>query len=109
MNYSLLVAGFAGGVVRGLVGFIKYQYSYKNVGFKWWYFLMMVGLSGLVGLAAGWLASGFVSRDTALAQISNFYAFIAGYAGGDFIENAYKILANKTSLYPLPPMSETVN
>ena len=26
----VLLAGFAGGVIRGLVGFIKYQYSYKT-------------------------------------------------------------------------------
>ncbi|MCD6086104.1 hypothetical protein J7J37_00915 [bacterium] len=29
---------FGGGVVRGLVGFIKHQYSYKNVSFNLAYF-----------------------------------------------------------------------
>jgi len=42
MNYPILIAGFAGGMVRGLVGFIKYQYSYKNVGFDLYYFFGMM-------------------------------------------------------------------
>ena len=29
----VLVAGFAGGIVRGLVGFLKHKYSYKEVSF----------------------------------------------------------------------------
>ncbi len=39
MYISILIAGFGGGVVRGLVGFIKHQYSYKNVGFRLPYFI----------------------------------------------------------------------
>ena len=31
---SILIAGFGGGVVRSLVGFIKHQHSCKNVGFN---------------------------------------------------------------------------
>jgi hypothetical protein len=85
----------------GLVGFAKHQYSYKSVGFKWWYFLLMVGIAGIVGLAAGWLVKGVVELDGTL-EVTKFYAFIAGYAGGDFIENVYKIIAQKPSLYALP-------
>lgn len=105
MDYTLLLAGFASGVIRGLVGFTKHQYSYKNVGFKWGYFATMVIISGIVGLAAGWLAKGFVTSEQPTAEISAFFAFIAGYAGGDFIENIYKIVAKKTSLYELPKSS----
>ena len=36
---SILIAGFGGGVVRGLVGFIEHQFSYKNVKFQLPYFL----------------------------------------------------------------------
>ena len=61
----------------------------------------MVGLSGLVGLAAGWVVKGVMDEEV-LSEIINVYAFIAGYAGGDFIENAFKIILKKPSLYPLP-------
>lgn len=40
----------AAGVVRGLIGFIKHQYSYKNVSFNLPYFLAMMFISGVVGL-----------------------------------------------------------
>lgn len=105
MNCALLLAGFAGGVIRGLVGFTKHQYSYKNVGFKWGYFVIMTLISGIIGLAAGWLARGYVASEQLTAEVSAFFTFIAGYAGGDFIENVYKIVAKKPSLYDLPKRS----
>lgn len=98
MATSLLLAGFVGGIVRGLVGYVKYFTSYKNVKFDWVYFLIIVGISGAVGLTCGWLVSGIVDK----AVMNGFYAFIAGYAGGDFIENVYKIILKKPSLFPIP-------
>jgi len=100
MEWAILPAGFASGAIRDLMGFIKHQYSYKNVLFRWWYFLLMIGLSGIVGPAAGWLVKGAVELDGTL-KVTKFYTFIAGYAGGDFIENIYKIIAKKPSLYSL--------
>ncbi|KKW15973.1 MAG: hypothetical protein UY56_C0024G0014 [Parcubacteria group bacterium GW2011_GWA1_50_14] len=99
MDYLfLLIAGFGGGVVRGLVGFVKYQYSYKQVGFNMPYFFGMMFISGVVGL----LVSAAL-RDIAGAVLTVVYspsiAFIAGYAGGDFLENLYKILFRKTTLF----------
>jgi len=99
MEVTLLVAGFVGGFIRGIVGYLKYQFNYKNVPFKWNYFLMMTVLSGVVGLATGWLVKGIVT-DT--GSITVFYTFLAGYAGGDFIENAYKIIFKKESIFKLP-------
>lgn len=94
----LLIAGFGGGVVRGLVGFVKHQFSYKSVGFNVVYFFAMMFISGIVGL----LVSAAV-RDIAGGVLTVAYtpgiAFIAGYAGGDFIENLYKILFRKTTLF----------
>ena len=101
----VLLAGFAGGVIRGLVGFIKYQYSYKSVPFKLWYFLLMVLLFGIVGLSAGWVIKGVIDTEV-FSEIINVYAFIAGYAGGDFIENVFKIILKKPSLYPIPEITE---
>src|SRR3989344_5579803 len=46
----ILIAGFGGGVIRGLVGFTKHQYKFKNVGFNLPYFIGMMFISGVVGL-----------------------------------------------------------
>lgn len=99
MDYALLlVAGFGGGVVRGLVGFIKHQYSYKHTGFNAPYFFMMMFVSGIVGLMVS-AAVRDVAGVVLVVAYSPSIAFIAGYAGGDFIENLYKILFRKTTLF----------
>ena len=98
MYLAILIAGFFGGVVRGLVGFIKHQFSYKNVPFSLKYFLGMSFLSGIIGISVaaaikeiGFSYQGFVTPAL---------AFIIGYAGGDFVENIYKIIIKKSSIYP---------
>jgi hypothetical protein len=97
MYASILIAGFFGGVVRGLVGFIKHQFSYKNVPFRLSYFLGMSFLSGITGLVSAMAIKeiGF----TLEGVFSPALSFIIGYAGGDFIENIYKIIIKKSSLY----------
>lgn len=88
----ILIAGFGGGLVRGLVGYIKHQYSFKNVGFQLPYFFVMVFISGVVGTL---VASAIGGVENILIDFSPAIAFIAGYAGGDFIESLYKILIKK--------------
>ncbi|MFQ6049510.1 MAG: hypothetical protein ACE5J0_00485 [Candidatus Paceibacterales bacterium] len=98
MYFELLFAGFLGGVVRGLVGFIKHQFSYKNVPFNLPYFLGMAFLSGVIGLL-----SVVAIKEVGFLFLGGFtpaLSFIVGYAGGDFIENIYKIIIKKSSLYP---------
>ena len=93
MEYlSILIAGFGGGIVRGLVGYIKHQYSYKNVGFNLPHFFVMVFISGVIGVL---VASAVGGVENVVISFSPAIAFIAGYAGGDFIENIYKILIKK--------------
>ncbi|MFC1649680.1 hypothetical protein ACFL2C_03155 [Patescibacteria group bacterium] len=99
---ALLLAGALGGLVRGIVGFLKHQFAYKNVEFKPWYMGGMVALSAMVGLTVTWAIVYSGLEIVALAQINPAIAFIIGYAGGDIIENLYKILVGKASLYPLP-------
>jgi len=93
---AILIAGFGGGAVRGLAGFVKHQYSYKNVKFNLKYFLGMTFISGIVGLL---VAMGV--RETASESLNipltPAVAFIVAYAGGDFLENIYKIFAKKSS------------
>lgn len=100
MYALILIAGFGGGVIRGLVGFIKHQYSYKNVGFNMKYFFGMSFLSGIVGVlcaaSVNELGIGFLGVN----YFSPALALIVGYAGGDFIENIYKLIIKKSSIYP---------
>jgi len=94
----ILIAGFGGGMVRGLVGFIKHQFSFSKVGFNSPYFFGMMFLSGIVGVltAAAVYGAGLPAFG---GIITPGFAFIIGYAGGDFIENLYKIIMRKPSIY----------
>ena len=93
----IFISAFMGGFIRGLVGWIKHQFSYKNVPFRPKYLLGMAVLSGLVGMVATIAIKelGF----TLFGQFTPALAFVIGYAGGDFIENIYKIIVKKSSLY----------
>ena len=75
-----IFAGFLGGIIRGLVGFVKNKTIEEANHFKPQYFLTTIAISGIVGAAAGILAN-------TEWQVS----FLAGYAGIDFIESIYKI------------------
>jgi len=98
MYIEILIAGFSGGVIRGLVGFVKHQFSYKNIPFKLSYFLAISSISGVIGLLCALSVKeiGFTLEGAFGPALS----FIVGYAGGDFIENIYKIIVKKSSLYP---------
>lgn len=96
----LLLAGAFGGVVRGLMGFLKHRLSYKDVEFKPLYFSGMVALSAFIGLTVTWAIVGSGLELPLVAQINPALAFIVGYAGGDFIENLYKILIKETTIFP---------
>jgi len=93
-----LIAGFGGGAIRGLVGFTKHQFAYKNVEFNMSYFLAMMSISGVIGLL-----SAIVVKELGLSFMEISYtpaiAFVVGYAGGDFLENLYKIIVKQPSIY----------
>lgn len=95
MELSILIAGFGGGAIRGLVGFVKHQYSYKEVKFNVPYFFFMMFLSGIVGVtvASAVNNTGFVFIGS--TGLTPALALIVGYAGGDFLENMYKIIMRK--------------
>lgn len=102
MYLLILIAGFGGGVVRGLVGFVKHQFSYKKVEFNLSYFLAMMGISGVIGLLTSVTIKELGLTFFGLDYLTPPMAFIIGYAGGDFLENVYKIIIKKPSLYKLP-------
>lgn len=101
MYINILISGFGGGAVRGLIGYIKHQYSYKNVGFNFPYFLGMSFLSGMIGVMCA-----VAIKELGMTFFGGYFnsamAFIIGYAGGDFIENVYKIIMKTPSLYKFP-------
>ncbi len=79
-KYELyIIAGFVGGVARGLSSYLKNVKTGKAVKFNYSYFFTTVFFSGVLGGIAG-----------ALAESGWKTAFLAGYAGIDFIENVYK-------------------
>lgn len=98
----ILIAGFGGGIIRGLVGFIKHQFSYKNVGFNLPYFFTMMFLSGVIGLMTAIAVKEAGITILGINVITPGLAFIIGYAGGDFIENVYKIVFKKTTIFKIP-------
>jgi len=100
MFTEVFIAGFGGGVVRGLVGFIKHQYSYKNVGFNLPYFLAMSIMSGAVGVLSA-TAAAEVGLEFFGGPFTPAIAFFIGYSGGDFIENFVKTVLKKPTLYSL--------
>jgi hypothetical protein len=95
----VLLCGFVGGIVRGLVAYIKRRNSYKEVPFKVRYFIFSVSVSGVVGLLAAWITKDLGIEFLGLPGVTPSLAIIIGYAGGDFIENLFKIITGKTSLY----------
>ncbi|MEA1929671.1 MAG: hypothetical protein U9M92_02205 [Patescibacteria group bacterium] len=103
MNYSapILIAGFVGGALRGIVGYIKYQTKYKNVDFKPWHFAGMTATAGVVGLLAAWATKDLGVSFAGVEELPSSVAFIIGYAGGDFIENLFKIISGKSVLYSI--------
>ena len=98
-----VLAGIGGGVVRGLAGYFKYLTAYKGVKFDVRYFLLTVGLAGVIGGIAGVIIEGVLVD----GSMNVYYAMLAGYAGGDFFENAFKIVFKKPMLFKLPEVLES--
>jgi hypothetical protein len=97
---NLLFAGALGGLVRGMVGFLKYQFTYKNVPFKPAYIGTIMVLSAFVGAITTWAIAASDIKFLQIEQINPAVALIFGYAGGDLIENIYKIILGKSTIYP---------
>ena len=78
----IFLAGFTGGIIRGLIGITKYinaTPSKRRKVRKDWIVLSLLS-SGGMGLMAGV----FIADDIK-------FALVAGYAGTDFIESLFKI------------------
>ena len=81
------------------MGLTKHQLAYKEVKFNPLYFFGTVGISGFIGLTVTWAIAGSGLQLPFTNTLNTALAFIIGYAGGDFIENLYKILLQKPELF----------
>jgi len=78
----IFLAGFLGGIIRGLVGITKYVTATPSKRRKVrrdWIVLSLLSSGGM-----GLLAGVFIADDIK-------FALVAGYAGTDFIESLFKI------------------
>ena len=98
---SFLIAGFLGGILRGGVGLVKYMTSYKDVEIRPYYFTGAVILSGIVGYVSAWIAQDVAHIFLELETVPISFALIAGYAGGDLIENIFKIGMREPNLFEI--------
>jgi len=78
----VFLAGFIGGIIRGLVGITKYitaTPTKRRKVRKDWIVLSLMSSGGM-----GLLAGCFIADDAK-------FALVAGYAGTDFVEGLFKI------------------
>jgi hypothetical protein len=92
---AIILAGFGGGAVRSVVGYYK-SVSFANPSFDVKNFIVMILLSGFVGLVTAVVKKELDLRILGLSgSFTPAIAFLVGYAGGDFLENIYKIIIKK--------------
>ncbi len=88
MLLYIFLAGFLGGIIRGLVGITKYitgTPAKKRTVRKDWMILSLLSSGGL-----GLMAGVFIAENIK-------FALVAGYAGTDFLENLFKIKMKKVN------------
>jgi hypothetical protein len=98
---AFLIAGFFGGLLRGTIGVIKYLTSYKDVKINLYYFLGMITISGILGYVCAWVARDVSGIFLEIKMLPVSFALVAGYAGGDFLENLVKIGMKDTNIYDI--------
>ncbi len=98
---SFLIAGLFGGLLRGGVGLVKYITSYKDVEIRPHYFLGTVALSGVIGYISAWVAKDVAHTFLELETFPVSFAIVIGYAGGDFLENIFKIAIKNPNLFEI--------
>lgn len=97
--YIFFFAGLLGGLIRGGVGIIKYTQSYKEVKLKPLYLATTLGGSGLIGLICAWITIDLGVSFLGLETLPMSLGVIIGYAGGDFIENIFKIIVKEPDIF----------
>lgn len=96
---EFFIFGFLGGILRGFVGLIKYNNAYKDVEIRPWYFAGTVVISGFIGAVAAWVTHDLGIDFLGVQSFSPALGVVMGYAGGDLLENLFKIFTGKTTLF----------
>ena len=96
---TFFLAGLLGGVLRGAMGISKYLRSYKDVKIRPVYFGLSILVSGLAGLLSAWIIKDLGITFLNLNYVPASIAIIVGYAGGDFLENTFKIIIKKPEFF----------
>ena len=96
---TFFVAGLLGGILRGAVGISKYLRSYKDVKIRPIYFGLSILVSGIAGLLSAWIIKDLGMTFLDLNYVPVTVAIIVGYAGGDFLENVFKIIMKKPEFF----------
>jgi hypothetical protein len=91
----IILAGAVGGLIRGVLGIAKDLVLKKEPTINWFWFIITVLISALLGAVVASFFSG-----------QGIMAFLGGYSGTDFIEGLIKIKLNKLEKEVLPtPLS----
>ena len=79
--FLVILGGLFGGLLRGLLGIAKSLITKKEESINYGYFFLSLAVSMIVGVMAAslWPAGDFR------------IAFLAGYAGSDFLEGLFKL------------------
>ncbi len=100
LESPLLLAGLAGGMLRAIVGYIKAKNaSKKKQDFSPLYFLATVLVSGAVGYLTVWVFYDLREFILGTLPFTPAISAVLGYAGGDIMENIYKIFTKRLTLF----------
>lgn len=96
---TFFIFGLIGGIIRGFIGIIKHKQSYSNVQIDQKYLITTLAISGAIGFASAWVLKdlGVVFAGSETLPLS--LALIVGYAGGDFLENIFKIITKNENIF----------
>ncbi len=83
------------------MGLFKYTVSYKDIQIRPYYFSGMVILTGVIGWICAWIARDAIDIFLEVKDVPVSFALVAGYAGGDFIENVFKIAMKEPHLFKI--------
>ncbi len=98
---GFFIAGLFGGLLRGGMGLFKYTTSYKDIEIRPYYFAGMVILTGIIGWVSAWILRDALEIFLEISRIPLSFGLVAGYAGGDFIENVFKIAMREPQLFEI--------
>ncbi len=103
---TFFIFGFLGGAIRGGLGVIKHKQSYSNTQIDQKYLITTVSVSGLIGLASAWVLQDMGVMFAGAETLPLSLALVVGYAGGDFLENIFKIITKNEDIFKIGKIAE---